>query len=268
MNNKGFTTVEVLVCFVVVSVVMMSLFSTISAFNEKKIQESYRSRVYEFKNGITNVIQQDLIKRGLSYAKVTDNNYSPGDDVGKKYVVDLTFRDGVQKQLIVYQRFTKTTYRIEGTRNQDDTFYIEYGVPIDNTVGLMPDMIRYDLPDLGETKGHYNLATNTYVPAYKDGKCYENADGTGSEVANCLVAKDFQINNIAISITNEADPEIESHVLNIYIGFYHPNLGTKYAINIVAPIDYQTSSVDQQGSFPIDRSNSNSTTGIYYPNYD
>lgn len=265
MNNKGFTTVEVLVCFVVVSVVMMSLFSTISAFNEKKIQETYRSKVYEFKNSLTNTIQQDLIKRGLSYAKITDNNYSPGDDVGKKYTVDLTFRDGIQKRLIVYQRFTKTAYRIEGTRNQDDTFYIEYGVPADNTAGLTPDMIRYELPNLGETKGHYNLATNTYVPAYSDGKCYENADGTGAEVANCLVAKDFQINNIAISITNEADPEIESHVLNIYIGFYHSNLGTKYAINIVAPIDYQTSSVDQQGSFPTSASDPSSQTAIYYP---
>ena len=47
MNNKGFTTVEVLACFVIVSIIMMSLFSTISAFNEKKIQESYRSRVYQ-----------------------------------------------------------------------------------------------------------------------------------------------------------------------------------------------------------------------------
>ncbi len=46
MNQKGFTTVEVLVCFVIVSVVMMSLFSTISAFNDKKTQESTRSILY------------------------------------------------------------------------------------------------------------------------------------------------------------------------------------------------------------------------------
>ncbi len=267
MNRKGFTTVEVLVCFVVVSIVMMSLFSTISSFNEKKLQESYRARVYEFKNSLTNVIQEDIIKRGLTYAKITDNKEAPGSSIGKKYTVDLTFKDGVQKRLVVFQRFTKTAYRIEGSE-QDDTFYIEYGIPEGNTAGLTPDMVRYDLPNLGETYGRYNNDTNTYVQGVvEDGdyKCYEGPNGTGAAYHNCWVAKDFQINNIAINITNEADPDIESHVLNIYIGFYHPNLGTKYAINIVAPIDYQSSSVDESGTFPIDNSNEHSVTGIYYP---
>lgn len=268
MNNKGFTTVEVLVCFVVVSIVMMSLFSTISSFNEKKIQESYRARVYEFKNGITNVIQEDLIKRGLNYAKISDNGYAPGSEVGKKYTIDLTFRDGVQKQLVVFQRFTKTNYRIEGAE-ADDTFYIDYGIPQGNTAGLTPDMVRYELPNLGETHGRYNEVTKTFVPGILNDSggfdCYEGPNGTGAAFHNCWIAKDFQINNIAINITNEADPDAESHVLNIYVGFYHPTLGTKYAINIVAPIDYQSSSVDQTGRFPKDTSNPNSTTGIYTP---
>lgn len=266
MNNKGFTTVEVLVCFVVVSVVTMSMFSTISAFNEKKIQESYRARVYEFKNNITNVIQEDIIKRGLTYAKVSDNGSAPGTVNGRQYTVDLTFRDGVQKRLIVFQRFTRTAYRLEGTSSADDTFYLEYGIPEGNTAGLTPEMIRYELPNLGVNKGYYNPVTNMYVPAH-NGECYTEPNGNGDYVwaDECRETKDFQINNIDITISNEADPEIESHVLSIYVGFYHPNLGTKYAINIVAPIDYQSSSVDQQGKFPTDLTNKHSTTGIYYP---
>lgn len=256
MNNKGFTTVEVLVCFVVVSVVMMSLFSTISSFNEKKIQESYRARVYEFKNRITNTIQEDFIKRGLTYAKITENGYPPGNINGKEYRVYLTYKDGTNKVLVVHQRFTKTAYRIEGNTTQDDEFYIEYGPE--------SDKIRYDLPNLGESKGTYNTSINTYIPSESDGKCYNGLNRSGGE-KTCLVSKNFQINNIAISITNEADPEIESHVLNIYIGFYHPNLGTKYAINIVAPIDYQSSSVDQTGKFKTNNYSKNSTTSIYYP---
>lgn len=256
MNQKGFTTVEVLVCFVIVSVVMMSLFSTISSFNEKKIQESYRARVYEFKNMVTNTIQEDFIKRGLTYAKITDNGLPPGDINGKQYTVDVTFKDGTSKVLIVHQRFTKTAYRVEGNPGQDDEFYIEYG-PVN-------DKMRYELPNLGENRGVFSTTDNTYYPEETNGKCYTGINRSGTETS-CLINKNFQINNIAINITNEADPEVESHVLNIYIGFYHPNLGTKYAINIVAPIDYQSSSVDQTGRFPVTSSDKNSTTAVYYP---
>ena len=263
MNQKGFTTVEVLVCFVIVSVVMMSLFSTISAFNDKKIQESTRARVYEYKNTVTNVIQHDIVKRGLTYAKVKELPNSPGEVEGKKFIVDLTFRDGVQKQLVVFQRFTKTAYRIEGAP-ENDLFYIEYGIPKSNTAGLKADMVRYELPNLGETYGYYDESTNSYVNTYEvNGRCFKNPKGTGQELTGCWTAYDFQINNIAISITNEADPTAESHVLNVYVGFYHPNLGTKYAINIVAPIDYQSSSVDSDTRFPTGN-NPNSTTAIYY----
>lgn len=253
-NNKGFTTVEVLVCFVVVSIVMMSLFSTISSFNEKKIQESYRSRIYEFKNTITNMIQEDLIKRGLSYARVEESVTTPGDDVGKTYRVWMTFKDGTSKKLVVHQRFSKTAYRIQGT-NQDDDFYIEYGAE--------DDMIRYELPDLGETKGYYDEANLVYVPADENNICYKDRNKT--QTTTCLISKTLQINNIAISITNEADPDVESHVLNIYIGFYHPNLGTKYAINIVCPIDYQSSSADKTSPFPTTTTSPNSNSQIYYP---
>ena len=250
MNNKGFTTVEVLVCFVIVSVVMMSLFSTISSFNEKKIQESYRARVYEFKNGITNMIQEDLIKRGLTYAKIEESKTTPGDDVGKTYTINMSFKDGTNKKLVVHQRFSKTAYRVQGT-NQDDDFYIDYGEE--------GDMIRYELPNLGENKGYYDTANLVYVPADDNGICYRDKNKTA--VTTCLISKTFQINNIAISITNEADPDVESHVLNIYVGFYHPNLGTKYAINIVAPIDYQSSSADKTNPFPT-ASSCASTAGI------
>ena len=51
----------------------------------------------------------------------------------------------------------------------------------------------------------------------------------------------MQINNIIINVSNElTSDDIGSHVLNIYIGFYHPELGNRYAINIVCPIDYPT----------------------------
>ncbi len=42
--------------------------------------------------------------------------------------------------------------------------------------------------------------------------------------------EDFRINNIDINTNNQ--------LLTIYIGFYHPNFSTRYAIDIVCPINF------------------------------
>ncbi len=216
-NQKGFTTVEVLVCFIVVSVICMSLFSVVSDFNDMRIRESYRSRVYEFKNEITNMIQEDIVKRGLTYAKIQDRTaMNTSADVGQTYVVEMTFRDGTEKKLIIHERYAKTKYRTTGG-TADDEFYIEYG-PDD-------DRIRYDLPDLGETKWYEDD-----TQAQKETDCPSSG--------GCRTAKDLQMNTIDLSISNEKNFAENAHVLRIYIGLYHPDLGTRYAINIVAPINY------------------------------
>lgn len=252
MNQKGFTTVEVLMCFVIISIVMMSLFSTISAFNEKKNIESDRAKIYEFKNSITNTIQGDIISNGLIYAKITKEGVSTGDNVGVTYILTMKFKNNTTKVLRVHQRYTKTTYRLNGTTEQDDEFYIEYGTP--------DDTIRYTLPDLGKVKGVY--ASNTYIPMDDLGRCYSSLDRTST--TECRTAQNLQINNVLINITNENDLSSENHILNIYIGLYHPDLGSKYAINIVSPIDYKAGNVDASYSFPVTTEESDKTR-IYYP---
>ena len=256
MNQKGFTTVEVLMCFVIVSIVMMSLFSTISAFNEKKNIESDRAKIYEFKNSLTYTIQKDIIKSGLTFASISREGETTGDSVGITYILKMTFKDNNTKVLRVHQRFTKTPYRVNGTSNQDDEFYIEYGPE--------NDTIFYNLPHLGETKGTY--VSNTYIPMDDNGNCFTGIDRIAT--TECRTAQNLQINNVLMSITNESDLSSETHVLNVYIGFYHPDLGTKYAINIVAPIDYKQGSVDVSNAFPYSAPNSPDgidPTKIYYP---
>lgn len=232
INCKGFTTIEVLVCFVVVSVVMMSLFSVISAFNEKRIKESYRSRVYEYKNNLTNTIQADFIKKGLSSASITQTG-STSSDTGITYTVNCKLKDGTDRQLIVHQRFTKSSTHLDGNPTKSDDFYIIYGNPA-------TEMIREDFPNLGEVAGQFDTTTNTFI---------KNDNYTECDGKPCI-NKDLQINNVLIYITNEENPDADSHVLSIYIGLYHPDLGTKYGINIVAPINYQSSNANTAAAFP------------------
>ena len=263
LNTKGFTTVEVLICFVIVSVVMMSMFSTISAFNEKKNAEANRAKIYEFKNNVTNVIQEDLIKKGLVSAKIqVENDVYPneGDSgaafLGMRYTLDLTLRDGDRKRLIVFRRYVKTNYRINGKSEGNDIFFLRYGTVDLN--GNPIEMIQYDLPDLGSEEGFY-AGTYGFLSADDGGVCH---DFVGT-VKPCQTIQLLQINNVSIGITNEADVDVSGHVLYIYIGFYHPDFGTKYAINITSPVDFQSSQSNSSATFPTTSSNSNSTSSIY-----
>ena len=237
LNNKGFTIVEVLITFVLVSIVSISLFATISAFNERRILESQRAKVYEYKNAVGNRIQTEFIEKGITYAKITRQGTSNGPE-GITYTVNCLLKDGSERVLRVHQRYTKSNIRIDGNVERSDEFYIEYGPP--------NEIVREEFPELGETKGEYDTALHTFVEKRKSKRCLND----DYQFAPCVL-KNFQINNVIMYITNENDLESSSHVLNIYIGFYGYDLGTRYGINIVAPIDYQKSTISPDSRFPV-----------------
>ena len=217
LNNKGITTVEVLICFVLVVIITVSIYATVSSFNEKKIVEGYKEQIYNYKNLLTQDIQDDFIKIGLTHAK-----YERTSDGNKViHTVDCSLRDGSERRLVVEQRLAASSYHIGGSVTEDDYFMIKYGEP--------DDLIDRDLPDLGHSG---------YDPVERQ-IC--DVDDPERDV-NCRKIQDLSINNVMINITDD-------NVLSIYIGFYHPDLGTKYAINIVCPIDYVSGGSDSSSGW-------------------
>lgn len=216
LNNKGITTVEILICFIIVVVITVSMYATISSFNEKKIIEGYKEEIYGYKNTLTKEIQDDFIKIGLTHAnyeKVID-----GDKV--THTVTCSLKDGTERKLVVEQILAYSSYHIGGSKTSDDYFMIKYGKP--------SDLIEYPLPDLGYS-GYDSVTSRICDP-----------DDTTN--TNCRKIQDLSINNVLIGITDD-------NVLSIYIGFYHPELYTRYAINIVCPIDYVSSGYDSSSNW-------------------
>ncbi len=184
LNNKGMSIVEILVCFVLVALISVSIYTAISSFNNKRNIESFKEKIYTYKNTLTKLIQDDLIKNGLISADYTINNGI--------YTINLHFRDNTQKTLVITRKLAMDYNEALENKSgplQNDEFMILY------------DGIEYPLPDLGE---------------------YQNDRGE--------TIKDLRINNIIINT--------DSSVLTIYIGLYHPDLSTRYGINIVCPINY------------------------------
>ena len=228
LNNKGITTIEVLLCFALVVIITVSMYATISSYNDRRIIESYKEQVYSYKNILTKTIQDDFIKIGLTHVSYKKEL---GSDKITTYTLDCNLKDGTQRQLVIKQRLGYSSYHISGYADQNDYFMIQYGVP--------GKLVNYPLPDLGETK-----FKNSGSPAQ------QVVDSSDTSPAHTV--KDLCINNVLIKIGNDADvfDSRDANVLSIQIGLYHPELLTRYGIYIVCPIDYMTSGSDGTTKFP------------------
>ena len=211
LNNKGITIIEVLVCFVLVVTISMSIFSTVSAYNDKRMLESYKSKVLNYKNILTKDMQDDFITIGLTTAKYTKQINTSTNTI--EHRVDCNLANGTKRVLLVKQRFTKSITHPEGSTTYDDEFSIKYGDPD-------KELMDYELPDLG----------STYVKTDALGKVITCKSETET---GCREQKDLSINNVLIDVT-------DNNVLSIYIGFYHPELSKKYGVNVVAPMDFSS----------------------------
>lgn len=134
-NQKGITTIEVIICFVLVMLVTVSMYSTISSFNEKRILEQSKQDMITYKNVLTKMIQDDFIRIGLTHA-----TYNKTEAGGKEtHTLNCDLRDGSKRTLIIKKQNTLSS----SSSSVNDYYMISYGNPDTDEV------IDYPLPDLG-----------------------------------------------------------------------------------------------------------------------
>ena len=80
MNNKGFTTVEVIVSFALVVIVMVSMTSMLVSYRDTISDEEIKTRLVEFKNSFTYMVYEDLVYNGIDSVRYcpTDNSNTNG----------------------------------------------------------------------------------------------------------------------------------------------------------------------------------------------
>lgn len=201
LNNKGVTTIEILISFVLLAIIVVSLYGSVESYKNKQNIESNKNQIMTYKNLLTKEIQDDLIMKGL--IDVTVKHQPLGQDAvtgsitPETYTVDFSFRDGTKSQLIV-KRVLANDYGGSVTSNsctsaKNDYFSISYGPE--------GDLTEYELPDLG----------------------------SGENNESCKVL-DLRMSDININTDND--------ILTIDIRFYHPDFSTKYGIDIACPINF------------------------------
>lgn len=77
LNNKGITSVELLVCFIIVSTVVVSMYNLILNYRNREQIEEVNNEVVAFSNNLQEVIQSDLVMGHLvSVSNVSVDGYS------------------------------------------------------------------------------------------------------------------------------------------------------------------------------------------------
>ena len=66
LNKKGITSVELLVCFIIISTIVVSMYNLILNYRNREQIEEINNEVIAFSNNLQQVIQSDLIMGHLS----------------------------------------------------------------------------------------------------------------------------------------------------------------------------------------------------------
>lgn len=119
LNNHGLTAVEVLICFSITTVIVISLFKIINNFNEKQTIESRKNLIATYKNTVTKTIMDDILKYGAVNKVVTPPKIN---DKSEFYVSFEQKNNG-----ITYHSEISIFYNDEhDNENDSDTEYIKY----------------------------------------------------------------------------------------------------------------------------------------------
>ena len=133
LNNKGITAIEILICFSIVSVIVISMLRLTNNFRAKEEVESYKLKVTTFKNTISRVVLKDIIENG-GIKKLQPYTYSTiFNDEGITTVMDYNFikitplPGGYEEEVtIVLKDDTTRILRIRQIDNDGSDSYLYY----------------------------------------------------------------------------------------------------------------------------------------------
>lgn len=181
LNNKGLTSIEILVCFSIVTVIVISMFKAINNYKDKQDLESYKNTVTTYKNTLTKAIEEDILKnQGITKAETVEIDQ---DQTTVVYKMALTLKNNIRRDLIVTKNLKcgnnslckNNTPEADELDYQNSSFYVEYNnekfvlpkvyalqfneVYLKEEDGFITIHIGLNHPDLGNKYDALNIIT-------------------------------------------------------------------------------------------------------------
>ena len=132
INNKGMTIIELILCFAIVSVIVIALLNTVMNYKTKEQLEDTKKTIISYKNVITKVIQSDIIYNDLASVKVLEPTGKASSDTTETWSVELTFNkpflDGSTVKLLQVVRGNTKNYIIYPDIAKNGDTYVSQNV--------------------------------------------------------------------------------------------------------------------------------------------
>ncbi len=74
MNEKGFSIIELLICFVLVSIISVSMFQVVLEYQDRQQVEQTKAKILTYKNTLTKKIMDKVIHKGVWSASTSPLN--------------------------------------------------------------------------------------------------------------------------------------------------------------------------------------------------
>lgn len=212
LNNKGLTAIEILVCFSIISVLVISMLNIVNNYKTKQDNESYKSDIYTYKTTLTDAIYKDIIANNgvVSYKNEADLAVKPEEAYKEdkfSYTITLTYKNNNYSVITIYNENRCVTYKRD--KNEKKVIDAKNQDCIDGTA----DNIDYENSQFYVTFTKYKY-----------------------NVTNPVDIDKFPLPNIPNLKYNDINPKENNGIFNIKIGLWHPDLGTKYdVLNIITP---------------------------------
>lgn len=117
LNKKGMTLIEIIFCFVIVVVIVLSMFKMVNNYKDKEDIESCKNAIITYKNTVSKAIWDDILKHGgiIKYS---------ASESGENYNYTFTFLDNTTATLSILHNVVETTD--PDRLNENSSFYIQY----------------------------------------------------------------------------------------------------------------------------------------------
>lgn len=123
LNNKGLTAVEILVCFSIVSIVVVSMFKVVNNQRDKQTIASYKNSVTTYKNSVMKTIEDGIIKgEGIKGVVFSEENSSSSEVL--KVTLYLNKNPGTGSSMPPY--IIIEIFKDNNDSDENNSFYNDY----------------------------------------------------------------------------------------------------------------------------------------------
>lgn len=85
MNKRGFTTIELVLSFALVAIILLSLVGLVTSYSDKLMNEQIKTQLWDYKNTVTKAIYDDIVVR--NYISLERCNLDDVDTLSQQSII-------------------------------------------------------------------------------------------------------------------------------------------------------------------------------------